>query len=132
MADRTPDDASPTNGDSIQIRGLRLLCRVGVPAEERAVAQPVEIDLDLAVDVATAARSDAVDDTVDYGAVAVAVADAATAGEHRLLERLASVVAETALDLDERVRAATVTVRKLRPPVPLDVASTGVRIHRSR
>lgn len=132
MAAPTPDDASPASGDSIQIRGLRLLCRVGVPAEERAVAQPVEIDLDLAVDVATAAASDAVDDTVDYGAVAMAVATAATADEHRLLERLASVVAETALDLDERVQAATVTVRKLRPPVPLDVASTGVRIHRTR
>lgn len=119
-------------GDRIQVQGLRVLCHVGVPAEERAIAQPVEIDLELEVDVAAAAESDLVADTVDYGAVSVAVADAVTSGEYHLLERVASVVAETAFVVDERVRGAIVTVRKLRPPVPLDVASTGVRIHRSR
>lgn len=123
---------APSAGDRIQVHGLRVLCHVGVPAEERAVAQPVEIDLELEVDVAVAAVSDLVADTVDYGAVSVAVADEVTSGEFHLLERLASVVVETAFAVDERVRGATVTVRKLRPPVPLDVATTGVRIHRSR
>lgn len=119
-------------GDRILVHGLRVLCHVGVPAEERAVAQPVEIDLDLEVDVAAAAESDLVADTVDYGAVSLAVAGEVAAGEFHLLERLASVVVETAFAVDERVRGASVTVRKLRPPVPLDVATTGVHIRRSR
>lgn len=122
----------PTTGDAIEIRGLRVLCRVGVTAEERAVAQPIEVDLDLAVDLSAAAGSDAVADTVDYGAVAVAVADAMTAGEHALLERLAATAAEATFAVDDRTSAVVVAVRKLRPPVPLDVASTGVRIHRAR
>ena len=33
---------------------------------------------------------------------------------------------------DPRLEAVEVTVRKLRPPLPLDVASTGVRVRRSR
>lgn len=119
-------------GDGIQIRALRVLCHVGVTAEERAGAQPVEIDLDLDVDCSKAAASDSVDDTVDYGAVTLAVADAVTDGSHDLLERLASLAADAALGVDDRSSAVTVTVRKLRPPIPADVASAGVRLHRSR
>ena len=120
------------DGDTIEIRGLRLLCRVGVTAAERASAQPVEVDVDLAVDLSAAAGSDSVSDTVDYGAVAVAVAEAVTEGDHELLERVAERAAGAALRVDRRSTAVSVAVRKLRPPLPLDVSSTGVRIHRSR
>ena len=120
------------DGDRIEIRGLRLLTRVGVPEAERAVAQPVEVDLDLEVDLSAAAASDAVVDTVDYGAVAIAVAEAVSATEFALLERLAAFVADHVLAVDDRTRAVTVTIRKLRPPVPLDVATTGVRLRRGR
>ena len=42
-------------------------------------------------------------------------------------------LAKTALLIvDPRLEAVEVTVRKLRPPLPLDVASTGVRVRRSR
>lgn len=69
-------------------------------------------------------------DTVDYGAV-VAVAGRVIAGErHRLLERLATRIAGDVLALDPRIDAVTVTVRKLRPPVPVDLASAGVTITR--
>lgn len=118
--------------DTIEVRGLRVLCRVGVPDAERAVAQPIEIDLDLVVDLAAAASSDDVADTVDYGAVCVAVGAAVTAEPAALLERLAGLAADAALGADDRSTAVSVTVRKLRPPVPLDVATTAVRLHRSR
>ena len=122
----------PPDGDRIEIRGLRLVTRVGVPESERAVAQPIELDVDLEVDLGSAAGSDDVADTVDYGAVAVAVAEAVHAGEWALLERVAAVAADAALAVDDRTEAVTVTVRKLRPPVPLDVHSTGVRLRRTR
>jgi dihydroneopterin aldolase len=118
--------------DAIEIRGLRLLCHVGVTAGERATAQPLEVDVDLAVDLAAAAASDSVGDTVDYGVVSVAIAAAVQEGQHDLLERVAALAADAALGVDDRASSVTLTVRKLRPPVPLDVASTGVRLHRSR
>lgn len=118
--------------DRIEIRGLRVLCHVGVPDEERASAQPLEVDLDLEVDVADAGASDDVADTVDYGVVSVAVAAAIEGSAHALLERVATVAADAALASDERVAAVTVAVRKLRPPVPVDVATTGVRLRRTR
>jgi dihydroneopterin aldolase len=119
-------------GDRIELRGLRLLGHVGVTAEERAVAQPLELDLDLAVDLDSAAASDDVADTVDYGEATASVARAVTAREHDLLERVAAVAAEAALGVDERVVSVSVAVRKLRPPVPQDLVSAGVRIHRAR
>ena len=55
-----------------------------------------------------------------------------TGESHRLLERLAQRIAEEALAVASvPVRSVTVTVRKLRPPVPVDLASAGVRITRS-
>jgi dihydroneopterin aldolase len=48
-----------------------------------------------------------------------------------LLERLATRIAEVAL-ADERVESVTVSVRKLEPPVPQELTTSGVRITRTR
>jgi len=115
--------------DRIELRGLRAVGTHGVLAEEQARAQPFEVDVDLEVDLAAAGRSDDLADTIDYGALAERVASIVTHERHALLERLAERIAESALQ-DNRVRSVTVTVRKLRPPVPVDLHSAGVRVVR--
>ncbi len=63
--------------------------------------------------------------------MAAAVERVLTGERHRLLERLAERMAEEALRCaGDAARSVTVTVRKLRPPVPLDLASAGVSITR--
>ena len=47
-----------------------------------------------------------------------------------LMERFARRVAEDVL-ATSGVEAVTVAVRKLRPPVPEDLTTSGVRIHRT-
>jgi dihydroneopterin aldolase len=118
--------------DRIELRGLRMTGRVGVLPAERAADQPLEIDLDLVVDLAAAGASDALADTVDYGAVCDAVVAAVRAGHVDLLERLASRIADTVLAVDPAIAAVDVAVRKLRPPVPHDLATSGVHIVRER
>lgn len=115
--------------DRIELRGLRLTGTHGVLPEEQRRAQPFEIDVDVHADLRPAGASDDLGDTVDYGALSEAVARIVTTEHHALLERVAERIAETAL-ADERVTSVTVTVRKLRPPVPLDMASTAVTISR--
>jgi len=115
----------------IEVRGLRLHGVHGALAEERTRPQPFEVDLDLEVDLARAASSDALADTVDYGAAVEAAAAVVGGPPHALLESLAGAIA-AAVSADERVRSVTVAVRKLRPPLSHDVASTGVRLTRSR
>lgn len=121
-----------TAGDRIELRGLRLVGLVGVLPEERTRAQPLELDLDLSVDTSAAGVSDALSDTVDYGAVCDLVAAVVAELQPELLERLAVAVAEAVLATDERIGSVELSVRKLRPPVPHDLASSGVRVRRSR
>lgn len=116
----------------IELRGLRVTAVVGVLPEERERAQPLELDLDLHVDLAAAASSDALDDTVDYGAVCDRVVEVVAGARPLLLERLSVAVGRAVLDLDARIDAVDVVVRKLRPPVAHDLASSGVRARVAR
>jgi dihydroneopterin aldolase len=126
-------DGAGNPGDRIELRGLRVLARVGVLPFEQEQDQPVEIDLDLVADLSAAGASDDLTDTIDYGAVCAAVEhDAVRAAPVALLERLAARVAEVVLGLDERIAAVDVSVRKLRPPVAQHLATSGVRLHRER
>lgn len=102
----------------------------GALPEEQGRAQPFELDVDMTVDVALAGRTDSLIDTVHYGEVSVAVAKVVTGEQHRLLERLATRVADDVLAVDDRITSVTVTVRKLRPPLPVDLASAAVTITR--
>ena len=118
--------------DEIRLHGLRVVGTHGVLAEERSRAQPFEVDLALSVDLTAASTSDDLDDTVDYGAVAGVVERIVREEHFALLERLGGRIAAAVLALDERIAAVEVTVTKLRPPVPVDLASAGVRLRRDR
>ena len=115
--------------DRIELRGLRAVGTHGALPEEQLRAQPFEVDLDLQVNLRSAGQSDDLADTVDYGAVAESVERVITKERFRLLERLAERIADEVRH-DERVEEATVTVRKLRPPVAVDLASAAVTITR--
>jgi len=114
----------------IQLRGLRVVGVHGVLPEEQDRAQPFEVDVDMEVDLSVAAASDVLADTVDYGAAAAAIQRVVAGEHHQLLERLADRIAGDVLAVDPRMASVTVTVRKLRPPVPVELASVAVRITR--
>lgn len=118
--------------DRIEIRGLRVLGTHGVLPEEQARSQPFELDVDVWLDLGPAAGSDRLADTVDYGALIDLARDRVATGSFRLLEALAGAVADALLAADVRAELVEVTVRKLRPPVPSDVATVGVRVLRWR
>lgn len=117
--------------DRIELRGLRVLGTIGALPEEQLRAQPFEVDVDIEADLAPAGASDVLGDTLDYGEIAQGIERVVSTERHRLLERVAERIASAILD-DARVRSVTVTVRKLRPPVPVDLATAAVRITRSR
>lgn len=117
--------------DVIEIRGLRVAGICGVLPEEQARPQPLVVDIDLHADLAAAGASDDLNDTIDYASVISRTHDLVANGSVALLETLAHRIAQGCLD-DPRVGSVTVTVRKLRPPVPHLVDTTGVRVTRSR
>jgi dihydroneopterin aldolase len=134
-ADRSGSGQARLTGcpDRIELRGLRGLGTHGVLAEERERPQPFEVDVDVHCDLSDAGRSDALADTVDYGAVATAVLGVLAGSHADLLEHLAQRLVEAIFATGgHRVEAVTVTVRKLRPPVAADMVSSAVTITRER
>lgn len=116
---------------TIEVRGLRVLGTHGALAHEQVAPQPFELDLSIETSFTAAAASDALEDALDYGPVVAAAAGVVAERRFRLLEALAEAVAEAVL-ADDRVGAVEVAVRKLRPPLPVDLSSVGVRIRRQR
>ena len=117
--------------DRIELRGLRVLAFCGVLPEEQARRQPFAVDLDLQCVLAAPGVSDDLADTVDYGDVCSRIERLVEESRFALLERFAQAIADEALAIDA-VSSATVAVSKLRPPVAQDLASSGVRIVRTR
>jgi dihydroneopterin aldolase len=122
------------NGDRIDITDLEVNCIVGVFPAERDTAQPVWVDLELAVDVRAAALNEELSATVDYGRLAGDVRFLLERCRFTLLETAAEVLARYLLlpalgAQHPQVTQATVRVRKPRALVGAAVA--GVQIART-
>ena len=116
---------------TITLSGLRVRGRHGVFDFEREQGQDFVVDVRLELDLAPAAASDDVTDTVHYGELAERLA-AIVAGEPvNLLETLADRLVTSCL-ADPRVSAAEVTVHKPQAPIPLEFADVAVTVYRSR
>ena len=126
-----PGAAEPFAGDRIEVRGLRVLGRHGALPGEQDAPQPFEIDIVVEADLGRASLSDDLRDTLDYAAVSLSAAEVVATRRFALLEALAATIAELVLS-DPRAAAVTVTVRKLRPPIPADLSSVGVSVSRRR
>jgi len=79
--------------DIIFLRDLRIDTVVGIFDWERRMRQTVIFDLEMGTDIAKAAASDNIEDTLNYKAVAKRVIAFVQASEFQLVETLAEQVA---------------------------------------
>lgn len=118
--------------DRIELRAMRFSGRHGVLPSEAEEAQPFEVDVVLELGLIAAGQRDDLGRTVDYGMI-FELARGVVEGPHvALLETLAERIAATVLAGHASVAAVTVRVRKMRPPLPGDLAWAGVEIRRAR
>lgn len=117
--------------DEIRLTGIEVLAKHGVLDFEQRTAQMFRIDVVAGLDLMTPGRSDDLEDTIDYGSLAVEVREVVGSESHALIERVAARVAETVLahDLVDRV---TVTVHKPSAPVEVALEDVSVTITRDR
>ncbi len=118
----------PAAPGTITLRGLELSGRHGVLQEERVDAQPFIIDLELVVDLAPAARSDRLEDTVDYGRAAQVAAAVVDGPHHDLVESIAGDIARALVREFPGLSGGAVTVHKPAAPVGLSCADVLVRL----
>lgn len=111
--------------DRIRLTGLRVHGHHGVLPAERRGGQDFVVDVALSLDLRAAGGSDDLADTVDYGALAQALAEVVEGEPLDLLEALAGRLAEVCLS-DRRVGSVEVTVHK--PAAPLGRAFSDVSV----
>ncbi len=80
--------------DIVYIRDLEIRTVIGIYDWERQIRQKVSMDLEMAADIAAAARTDAIADTLDYKAIAKAIVAFTEVSSFQLVETLAERVAE--------------------------------------
>lgn len=117
--------------DRIELRGLKVRGYHGVFAHERRDGQDFVVDITVWLDLATAAASDDLPDTLDYGVLAQRAADIVAGPARQLIETVAAEIVDDVMR-DERVHAAEVVVHKPSAPIPLQFHDVAVVARRSR
>ena len=115
--------------DRISIEGLEIRCIVGAWDWERKITRKLVVDLELYTDIAAAAASDALEDAVNYAAVAERVTAFVVDAEATLIERLADGIAALVLDAFD---VAGVRVRVAKPGAVPGARTVAVSVERGR
>jgi dihydroneopterin aldolase len=117
--------------DRIELRGLTVRGHHGVFDHERRDGQDFVIDVTVWIDLAAAAASDDLTDTLDYGVLAQRAAGVVSGPPRNLIETVAAEIADDVMT-DERVHAVEVVVHKPAAPIPLTFSDVAVVARRSR
>jgi dihydroneopterin aldolase len=115
--------------DTIFLRELRVETIIGIWDWERKIRQTVCIDLEMGADIRRAAKSDSIDDTLNYKAVSKRVQQFVADSEFQLVETMAEKIAEVVLNEFE---LPWIQVRVSKPGAIRGAKDVGVLIHRSK
>jgi dihydroneopterin aldolase len=117
--------------DRISLTGITAFGHHGVFDFEREQGQQFVVDVSCTLDLSSAASADDLEQTIDYGALARAVAADIERDPLNLIEALAERIALTCLRYDA-VQCVDVTVHKPQAAMPVNVADVAVTLTRSK
>ena len=118
--------------DEIIIEKLRLKGKHGCFAKERDEYRAFEVSMRLFLDLNRAAKTDELEDTIDYPA-AMAIAEGVLMGESvRLIEKLADMIAERLFVRFASLCEVEVEVAKIGVEVGYEFGKISTRIFRKR
>lgn len=115
--------------DKVLIERLEVITTVGVYAWEQQIRQKLWLDIHMAWDTSTAARTDDVRHCLDYAKACEAIISHLQNGCFALLERVAEEVAQLLLT---EFNTSQVRVKVSKPGAVPQAASVGVVIERQR
>ena len=124
----TPNSHKKTT-DLISINRLRLSAIIGCWDEERRNPQPLVASIAISCNTKRAARTDALEETIDYDALSQLIASELASHSYRLLETAAQAIADICLK-PPMAQAVTVTLEK--PKALANADSASVTIFRRR
>lgn len=92
------DSAGMLAGDRIIIEDLRIPACIGVYPREKAQKQAIALNIEIGLPTQICFRTDRVDDTIDYAAVADTVKSLAVSRHFNLIEYLAEQISNVVLE----------------------------------
>ena len=116
-----------TESDVVFVKGLKVEAVIGVYEWERAITQPLLIDIALETDISRAAISDDVNDALNYKAVCDDVSAWCQAIKAQLLEHLAGQIADKLL---AKYSCHKITLSVAKPTAIKQADAVGVQITR--
>ena len=115
--------------DSVLIQQLAVKTTIGVYEWEKKIKQTLLFDITMLHDTMDAAKSDNINDALDYFEVSKAVTEYVEGNAFELIETVANRVAELILN---QFNVAEVAIKLLKPGAVENAASVGVSITRKR
>ena len=116
-----------TESDVVFVKGLKVEAVIGVYDWERAITQPLLIDIALETDISAAAASDDVSDALSYKAVCDDVSEWCKEIQAKLLEHLAELIVNKLLT---KYACHKITFRIAKPTAIAQADAVGVQITR--
>jgi dihydroneopterin aldolase len=116
--------------DVLRLEGMRFFGHHGCLADERSAGVHLDVDVEVRTDTREAARSDRVEDTIDYARLVEKCRRVVEDGSYHLVETVAERLAEGLLE-DPKVASVRVRVAK-RPPLAVAVDRFSVTVERRR
>lgn len=113
--------------DTVFIQNLCLDAVIGVFDWERQVKQKIRIDLEMSTNIAKAAASDALEDTLDYKAISLRIRAIVEDNQPQLVETLIEMIAQSIMQ-DFAVPWLRITIAK--PGAVRGSEAVGVTIER--
>ncbi|BAT56135.1 Dihydroneopterin aldolase family protein [Nostoc sp. NIES-3756] len=118
--------------DCIHLTGIRCYGYTGYLPEEQVLGQWFEVDVKLWLDLSTAAKSDAIADTLDYRSVISLIKDLVKTSKFALIERLAGAIADSIMEQCDQVTQLQVIVIKPAAPIPDFGGKISIELTRKR
>lgn len=118
--------------DKIALSGMKFYGYHGCLAEEREQGQDFYVDVNLALSLKRAGKSDELKNTVNYAAVFEIVKSVVEGQHFHLIEAIAERIAALVLERYPEVRSIEVTVHKPAAPIPGDFQDAAVTIRRQQ
>ena len=115
--------------DTIFISELKVKTKLGVPTWERMLAQTIILDIEIGYDLSKACKSDAIADTIDYGAVVARIRETLAEHSFQLVEALAEHICQLIL---KEFKAESVKVKVAKPAILPGLKALGVVIERKK
>ena len=115
----------------IKVENIRVFANHGCLTEETKIGSDYRVDLEVKADLQTSAKTDKLNDTIDYVFLNRIIREE-MGKPSQLLETVAKRILSRVFNEDKLIKKATVWVSKINPPIGGDVEMVTIKMTEKR